>query len=265
MKLNKIDAPRDIREKLRTPFPSDVVAIKNDKQKSKYIPGETVIDKLNATFGYLGWSWELVKDWISQPPDKLIKTKYENGQKINLSQNQWTYEKQNAVVNVIGKLTVKMEREDGSIYEIVRMAPGSQPLATGVQSDYDMAVKGAHTDALKKAASTFGIALELYRKTPAQSNYFYNVTYESPWTKEEKENHAEDFNYISNFINKFNLTNEQFNQLIVNCFQGGASNLDQVPPEYMDVLIDFLNNVEKQNTNPSTNNENAEGEKQNGN
>ena len=48
-----------------------------------------------------------------------------------------------------------MEREDGSIYEIVRMAPGSQPLATGVQSDYDMAVKGAHTDALKKAATNW--------------------------------------------------------------------------------------------------------------
>ena len=83
--------------------------------------------------------------------------------------------------------------------------------------------------------------------------------------KEMADNLLKEVDDISNLIIKNNLTNEQFNQLIVNCFQGGASNLDQVPPEYMDVLIDFLNNVEKQNTNPSTNNENAEGEKQNGN
>ena len=243
MKLKKIDTPKGIKQELLTPFPQNLIQTKPDKNKSKYIPGETVIDKLNATFGFLGWDWEILDKWIEQSTPKVIKTRYENGTSISLPQNQWRTEPQNPVAHVIGKLTVRFEKEDGSIYTVTRTAPGSHCI-TGGQSEQESCFKAAHTDALKKAATSFGIALELYRKKPAQLEYFQIINYENPWTEEEQSKHKEDFEYINKFMNIFKLDMNGINQLVVTYFNGSFTDVNYITPECLTNFVNYLKDME---------------------
>lgn len=204
--MNIIKTPIEIKNELIRPFPDYLIKQKPGQAKASYVTGQTVIDKLNYVFGHLGWSWEVERAWIEQSADKVVKVKWENKKKIELDTP--IYEKQLPVAHVIGKLTVNLRNEDGSLYSICKSAPGAQPL-TGGQSEQENCFKGAHTDALKKAATMFGIALELYRDN-IEAQHFENLTYIDPWTDEAKIEYDEYLNYIEKYKTDYQIDDNDF-------------------------------------------------------
>ena len=93
MKLKKIETPKEIKQALMTPFPNEVVLTKPGS-KNKYISQETVTDKLNATFGFLGWSWDIQEKWIENSTPKIIKTKNTNDHSFVFAFSMYQYDPQ---------------------------------------------------------------------------------------------------------------------------------------------------------------------------
>lgn len=239
MELNKIKISKKMKQSLQTPMPDYIIKEKPGQSKASYVTGQVVIDKLNATFGYTGWSWEICSNWIEKSVDKVTKVKWENGRKINLTEP--IYESQLPVAHVIGKLTVSLEKDDGTIYTVSKMAPGAQPL-TGGQSEQENCFKGAHTDALKKAATMFGIALELYRDDNEQ--YFHDdINYENPWTESALEEHKDNFDFIKNFKSSYQLNDKDMNDYINEYSQGTMPTTDYLVPENIADFILYLKGI----------------------
>lgn len=235
--FNIISISNDIKEKLNTPFPSTVHKTKEiGKDKLTYIAGQSVIDKLNSTFGYFGWSWEILDKFIQESEDKIIKYEWKNGSKKELEKP--IYEKQLPVAHVIGKLTVHVQDENGNMLNISKTAPGAQCIVGG-QSEQENIYKGANTDALKKAATMFGIGLELYRNEN-EEYFFQQLIYENPWTQEELEKHKESLDYINELSQSMSL--DTVNEYL-NAFSSGVySSIDYLTPDIIDNFVDFLKN-----------------------
>lgn len=109
------------------------------KQGLDYVSGDTVIRMLNKAFNYR-WSYYIMDSRVVSSQDKYDKYKKESVS-------------QGAVVQVHGRLVVPGWG--------VREQWGSQPLIGGSDVQ-EHAFKSAATDAMKKCASMFGIALDLY-------------------------------------------------------------------------------------------------------
>lgn len=240
MELKILNVEKSIKTKLQTPMPEYIIKEKPGQARASYVSGQSVIDKLNATFGYAGWSWDIQKSWIEQSCAKVIKSKWENGKKINLPEP--IYEEQLPVAHVIGRLTVHLERPDGSIHTVSKSAPGAQPIIGG-QSEQENCFKSAHTDALKKAATMFGIALELYRDD--KESYFYEeLHYEDPWNEEELEKHKENLEYLSDFRKRYNLDDTGMNAYINAYSAGSLPTIDYVMPDNIEGFVNYLKSLD---------------------
>lgn len=238
MDLRAINTDKKIKTLLQTPMPDYIVKEKPGQSKASYVTGQSVIDKLNATFGYAGWSWDITDKWIEKSIDKVIKVKWENRQKVNLEPKDWIYESQLPVAHVIGKLTVYLERPDGTIHIVSKMAPGAQPI-TGGQSEQENCFKGAHTDALKKAATLFGVGLELYRDENEQY-FFGELNYEDPWTEDELAKHKENFAYLSEFKKEYQLDDNDMSGYMNSFSQGACPTIDYLHPDNIQGFVDYL-------------------------
>ena len=235
--FNIIPISNDIKEKLNTPFPSAIYKTKDaGKNQLTYVAGQSVIDKLNSTFGYFGWSWEILDKFIQESEDKIIKYEWKNGIKKELEEP--IHEKQLPVAHVIGKLTVHVQDENGNMLNISKTAPGAQCIIGG-QAEQENVYKGANTDALKKAATMFGIGLELYRDEN-EEYFFQQLIYENPWTQEELEKHKESLDYINELSQSMSL--DTVNKYL-NAFSSGVySSIDYLTPDIIDNFVDFLKN-----------------------
>jgi hypothetical protein len=239
MKLKTMQLEDSTKELLRTSFPEDIHKVKGSgKNAATYVSGYPVIDKLNATFGMAGWSWEIIDKWVEKSEDKITKVKWENNKKIELKKEDWIIEPQLPAVHIIGKLTVYFERPDGSIFSVVRMAPGAQTI-NGGQSEQENAFKGAHTDAIKKAATTFGIGLELYRNDKEQA-YFEDINYEDPWTEEASEQFKEEIAFIKSFKASYELTSDDMDGYINTFSNGNCPNMDYLMPDNISDFVNYL-------------------------
>lgn len=242
MELKKIDIDKKIKAGLQTPMPAYIIKEKPGQAKASYVSGQSVIDKLNATFGYAGWSWDIQQSWIEKSSAKIIKVKWENGKKVQLPEP--IYEEQLPVAHVVGKLTVHFEKPDGTIHNVSKMAPGAQPIVGG-QSEQENCFKSAHTDALKKAATMFGIALELYRDD--NETYFYGeLHYENPWTEEETEKHKDNLTFLSEFRKKYNLDDLGMNSYINAYSSGAMPTMDYILPDNIEGFVQYLKGLVSQ-------------------
>lgn len=167
----KIPVDKAIIDILQEPIPATLIQEREQgRQKLSYISGSTVIDYLNRAFGYLGWDWVVIKEWLQESQPKF-NPKYDKEP-----------QPQAPVAHVLGMLTVYATDENGK--EVVRKRNGyGSKVVVGGASEQDSIFKAAGTDALKKAASLFGIGAQLYRSQEEQ-DYFDEVTYEDPWTDE---------------------------------------------------------------------------------
>ena len=118
--------------------------IKQDFRRNQYVSGGYVKNVLDSTFGHR-WDFEIVKEQIV-----------------------------GSDVVVLGKLTVKMfNKQTGNVEEIVKMQYGGAKLKKHTKDGKQHKAgdfvhtgndfKSAATSALKKCASEFGIAADVYR------------------------------------------------------------------------------------------------------
>lgn len=111
-----------------------------------YVPHGYVTAVLNRAFGF-DWDFELI------PVDGQRLFLYLEGGKSGA--------KQNASVIVHGKLTVRIRDKEGStLATIIKTSTGEKEEIKGMS--WGGLIKSAESDALKKAASRLGVALDLY-------------------------------------------------------------------------------------------------------
>ncbi len=122
--------PAETRRLIQVPTPREFIKQRAGKGNKTftYVEGGYVIARLNQIFSPVGWDFEIVDERVEQ----------------------------NEVV-VKGKLTIK-DHKNG--YEISRTQYGTKERYAGVPLGDTL--KAAATDCLKKCASLFGIALDVY-------------------------------------------------------------------------------------------------------
>ena len=131
---------------------------------------------------------------------------------------------------VLVKLTVPMLTDSGEIIYISKMATGSQSI-----NGY----KGAQSDALKKAASLFGIALELYRDDVEQAEFeaFKETLTPDTWTEEVVEANRQEYDYLMNIMNDYGWSKADVSYYVEIATDGLCSNFNKMDPSYLKALI----------------------------
>lgn len=230
MEMKSIKIDKEIRNKIKQPIPPELIKQREGggNKKLSYLSGSTVTDMLNDAFGY-AWSWMPVKEWIQESQPAV--NKYKNG-KFSNNPADWTLESQGPVAHVQGILTVFLETDNG-IVEIKKGAYGSKSVL-GKQNDQESIFKAAGTDALKKAASLFGIGLELYRDEEEKA-YFNSISFEDPWTDDLRAQYAEQFAYIESYKTATGVSDADLNVYIEQ-----VTGYPIVIPETIDYIVEQL-------------------------
>lgn len=235
-RLNKIEINNNIEDLINRQLPPQLIMKKpmgGNKQALSYISGSTVTDMLNAAFGVFGWSSEILEQWME--PGIPFLNKYKND----------TLEPQNPVAFVKIRLTVKLVDDNGNIIECHKDSFGSKAVI-GKQSEQESTYKAAQTDALKKAASLFGIGLQLYRKEEEQQ-HFNELNIKPTWTPENIEAYKESYEYIKAIIDADN--EEYVNQCVAFLTNGEVSSFDYIPLNKVkplrEMIIEALNDAQE--------------------
>lgn len=231
-KLKAIEVEDSIVSLINKKLPPQLIQKKpmgGNKPALSYISGATVTDMLNAAFGIYGWSTEILEQWME--PGVPFVNKYNNN----------TAEPQNPVAFVKIRLTVKLQDENGNIIECHKDAFGSKAVV-GKQSEQESTYKAAQTDALKKAASLFGIGLQLYRKEE-EAQYFYELNIKPTWTEENIEKYKEEYEYIKSIIDAGN--EEYVDQCVAYITEGECSSFEYIPTNKIKALHSMIEEAMK--------------------
>jgi hypothetical protein len=149
---------KSIADKLTAPFPPEQIKADIKRQtdgfEPTYIEAHNVIKRLNDAFGVGGWSHDIIGEPMYFPPMTVGPP-------------------QQVIARV--KITVRYMVADIQC-EATHEQFGSCFLKTGRQGafiDHGSDLKAAVTDAIKKCATYFGVALELYAKDEAPMQGLY--------------------------------------------------------------------------------------------
>lgn len=238
MELKPFQISKDIKNKITQPLPEYIISEREGggKKMLKYLEGHTVTDMLNNYFGY-SWSWKIVKEWVEQSVP-VFNTYNKGPDKIMHEGKEGTWEAQAPVAHVLGTLIVSLLNDNNEIIRIEKDGYGSK-IIRGKVSDQEHIFKAAGTDALKKAASLFGIGLELYRNEGAQY-YHDEINYENPWTEEEKEKHKEELEYLREYKEETKCTDEEMNGYINDFSSGQYPTIDYLNPDNISDFVKYL-------------------------
>ena len=199
------------------------------KPDLSYISANTCIDILNRVFGH-SWSMRIVDHWMEPGvPAPFIE---KDGKKpVPQPPTAWC----------IVELSVNLKDEDGKVYTITKSAFGSQSITGNQSVQSQNGYKGAQSDAIKKAATLLGVALELYRDGN-EENYFeeMNEILFSPWTDELREKYAKQFKYIDDICELNGYSIDDLAYWISKASNGEAISLAAMDPSYMNKLIEIL-------------------------
>lgn len=232
MEMKSIKIDDEITKKIKRKLPAELIKERDGggKKKLSYISGSTVIDILNDAFGY-AWSWETKSQW-KEESTPYFNSYSKSNEKVEFNGKMGAWEEQLPVAHVHGVLTVYLETEKG-IVEVRKEGYGSKAVL-GKQSDQDSIFKAAGTDALKKAASLFGVGLELYRDE-AEENYFNEINYEDPWTDEMKEVYAEYLDYLDAYRKEYKVGEEAFAT-----FVSGVTGQYMITPDNIESVVSYI-------------------------
>lgn len=237
MILKTIQVPNNIVSKISAPLPEYVIQQREAGrgQMLSYISGATVIDILNATFGHLGWDFQILSQWKEESIPFFNKHAKEKKETHNGQQGAW--EPQAPIAWVHGRLIVRLRQEDGSIYTVTKEAFGSKSII-GKQSEQEHIFKSAQTDALKKAASLLGIGAELYRGEEEQ--IYYNVISKPlVWTSELCKK-SEDWSKLMAIAKQCGWDDKDINYYVAEYTDGEYVDIYTVPEAYMNGLIEHI-------------------------
>lgn len=228
--------------------PSLLKTRKSGGTELTYITQNTCIDRLNEIFGYM-WSFEIVDHWMEEGVTqiKVENPKYPftskntdmDAVKVNAEGKRYIELPQLPSAWVLVKLTVPMVDDNGNIVYITKMATGSQaingPQATQSINGY----KGAQSDALKKAASLFGIALELYRDA-TEEEYFQSIRdgyMPDTWTEEAEKQYEKQLGILHEMLEQYEWSLDDIGYYVAIATDNVYSSFRKMPPEYIDGLI----------------------------
>lgn len=236
MEMQSIKINKEIINKINEPIPAQLIKQREGggKKMLSYLSGSTVVDMLNNNFGY-AWNWEVKERWIEQSAPFFNKyTKSKN--KISFNGVEGAWEEQGNVAHVLGTLTVFLQTDNG-IVELKKDGFGSKSIL-GKQADQESIFKAAGTDALKKAASLFGIGLALYRDEEEQF-YFNSLSFEDPWTDALKAQYATQLQFIEEYKKNYKVSDKELNDYI--------KQITRYPiavPETIDYIVECLSAVQ---------------------
>jgi hypothetical protein len=195
---------------------------------------------LNKAFGYL-WEWEAEREWIQESYKYFNQySKVPEDQKISYNGKKGAWEEQAPVCHVKGRLTVWIETHTGNLEKITKTGYGSKSII-GKQSEQESAFKSAGTDALKKAASLFGIGLALYRDEEEQE-YFDEMNYEDPWTDEMLAKYTDEREYLSGIMETYQLGTEDMDSYVQEFSEGVLNDISQITPENIQGFVEYMKN-----------------------
>lgn len=204
--------------------PTDPTLIRTRSQSGttlSYITGYAVVRKLNAAFGYC-WNWHVDSAWL------------ENIEGAKPGQ----------VCHVLGTLTAMVKDDDGNIIALSKQAYGSKVavLKMGAQDNQNL-YKVASTDALKKAASMFGIAADLYLTEEEQE--FLSMEEQSPWDDATINQYKTEWAYIQKFQEEYEVSDEELNGLVAEFTDGNVKSILLIKPESLKEFIEYIENLIK--------------------
>lgn len=218
--------PQKAKEIIVNPIPDQLIKQRpgGGGKSLSYLSGSTIVDILNQSFDYL-WDWETEKEWIQESQPKY-------NPKFDKEPTP-----QGPVAHVKGKLTVHLSQGDGTFLKISKTGYGSKAVL-GAQADQESVFKAAGTDAIKKAASLFGIGLELYRDEIEQQ-YFEELNYENPWTDELLEKHSKERDYIKEVVSDYELSDKDLDEL-VHEFNENLAGIGDITPDNIGAFASYL-------------------------
>ena len=243
MSLKTIQAPEFVVAKIAAPLPDYVIQEREagKGQMLSYLSGATVIDILNATFGHLGWSFQILKEWKEEsirffqkktkwwtPPAELLT--------VNDKGEEGAWLQQAPVAWVHGRLTVTLKNDDGSYFTVTKEAFGSKSII-GKQSEQEHIFKSAQTDALKKAASLLGIGAELYRGEEEQQ--FFDVI-RKPLVWNEKLQETEEWKKLMDIASACGWGANELNYYVTEYTEGEYMDIYTLPEAYIKEFIDYV-------------------------
>lgn len=242
--LKQINIASNIKTVLEEKIPKGIIRERQiGKTTLSYVSGAYIIDQLNKAFDY-AWDWTINEHWIQDSIPKSVKD-YNTG--------KTTVQDQPPVCHVIGTLTVYFQTEEGKIISISKMAAGSKTVIGGA-SEQESSLKSASTDALKKAASLFGIAAQLYRSSEEQKHFLKDQQQqpqeeETLWTEEVKQQLQSDFEYLEYCKNAYAMSDKELDDTVNDWSQGKLSGLGVMTPDEFKQFITFLRQQEVTNNN----------------
>ena len=199
------------------------------KGKLSYISANTCIDLLNKAFGH-NWSMRIVDRWMEEGIPSPFVAK--NGKEpVPQPPTAWC----------IVELSVNVADENGNVQTITKSAFGSQSITGNQSVQSQNGYKGAQSDAIKKAATLFGIALELYRDG-TEEEYFNAMNEELfvVWTDELMNQYKDEFDYINAVLEVNGYSVEDLGYWVSLASNGKVTNLYSLPEENLDKLIELL-------------------------
>ena len=222
-----------LQNNLETPIPSQIIKTRRGShgEDLKYISGRVVADILNHAFGY-NWSWEVKNFWKEPSEPYYFKDdkKHENGLP------------QNPVIHCLGTLSVYLKDETGKTFVVKKDGFGSKTVV-GAQSDQEDNYKAAATDAMKKAATLFGVAAQFYRTEPEQT---YFEVLNDPWEDEEIfEQYASERKFLKDFMERKKIDFETLNDEIKKWSEDRYDELQSLPPKKFAEFVKYLMEAEK--------------------
>lgn len=221
------------------------------KEELTYISQNTCIDLLNKAFNYM-WSFVIDEQWM-EPGVPLVKKENPkwpfNEKNTDMSQVQIDAEgkryiilEQGPVVWTRGRLRVPFKQDDGSIIWIEKSACGAQAQVGNQAVQSTNAYKGSMSDCLKKCASLFGIALQLYRDDTEEA-YFQSMREDlipDTWTNEAIKQYEKQYKKLMDILNEYQWSIDDLSYYVSLVSDGQYTNFRKMPPELIDNIIDAI-------------------------
>ncbi len=218
------------------------------KEELTYVSQNTVVDLLNKAFNYM-WSFVIDEQWMEQgvPVVKKENPKWPFTEKnTDMSQVQIDAEgkryvvlEQGPVAWTRGRLRVPFTQDNGEVIWIEKSSCGAQAIIGNQAVQSTNAFKGSQSDCLKKCASLFGIALELYRDEVEEQHFqmLRDDYYPDVWTDEVKEQNKKQYNNLVTILENYQWSFDDLSYYVSLVTDNKFSNFKKMPVEYINDLL----------------------------
>ena len=254
MNLKPLDLSNKTKLDLSAPIdPSLLKTRVMGKEELTYVSQNTVVDLLNKAFNYM-WSFVIDEQWMEEgvPLVKKENPKWPFTDK-NTDMNQvrtdaegkrYVVLEQGPVAWTRGRLRVPFVQDNGEIIWIEKSACGAQAVIGNQAVQSTNAFKGSMSDCLKKCASLFGVALELYRDEVEEAHFqtLRNDYYPDVWTDEVIEKYKKPYNELVNIINEYQWSFDDLSYYVSLVTNNEYNSFMKMPVEYIDSLLDAIKN-----------------------